>query len=122
MSLIQWKQIDPELRQNGNITGSLRLSGSFFLNDVNILEEIVQSGIFRQTGSFWSTTNNLQITGSLGIELDGEEDEFYISVTGSKKVEVNTEGVLILHPFEYTPTPVTGGLLYSGSNEFFLGL
>lgn len=122
MSLIQWKQIDPELRDDGNLTGSLYLSGSFFLNDVNILQEIQQSGIFRQTGSFWATTNNIQITGSLGIELDGEGQELLVSVSGSDKFKINEEGVLVLSAFEQTPTPIPGGLIFSGSNEFFLGL
>lgn len=121
MSLIQWKQIDPELREDGQLTGSLYLTGSFFLNDINILEQIQDSGIFRQTGSFWSTTNNLQVTGSFGVNLPSGQT-FEIATEGQKKVEVNQEGVLVLSPFTNTPTPVSGGVIYSASNEFFLGL
>ena len=121
MSLIQWKQIDPELRGDGQLTGSLYLTGSFFLNDVDILEQIQESGIFRQTGSFWSTANNLQVTGSFSVNLPVGET-FEISTQGQKKVEINQEGVLVLTPFESTPTPVSGGVIYSASNEFFVGL
>jgi hypothetical protein len=121
MSLVQWKQIDPELREDGQLSGSLFLSGSFFLNDVNILNQIQQSGIFTQTGSFWSTTNNVQVTGSFGINLPSGQT-FEISTQGDKKVEVNEEGVLVLSPFDTTPTPVSGGVIYSASNEFFVGL
>lgn len=121
MSLIQWKQIDPELRGDGQLTGSLYLTGSFFLNDINILEQIQDSGIFRQTGSFWSTTNNLQVTGSFKINLPNEE-VFEISTEGEVKLQVNEEGVLVLSPFSSTPTPVSGGVIYSASNEFFVGL
>jgi hypothetical protein len=117
---INWDQINPEVQEVG-LTGSINLSGSFFLNDTNILEQIEESGIFRQTGSFWSTTNNLQVTGSFSINLPTGQT-FEVSTEGQKKVEINQEGVLVLTPFESTPTPVSGGVIYSASNEFFLGL
>lgn len=36
MALIQWKQINPELNGNGQLTGSLEISGSIILNGVNL--------------------------------------------------------------------------------------
>lgn len=36
MALIQWKQINPELNGNGQLTGSLEVSGSIILNGVNL--------------------------------------------------------------------------------------
>lgn len=121
MSFIQWKQIDPRLYEDARLTGSLYLSGSFFLNDVNILSQVGTSGIFKQTGSFWATTNDLEITGSLSIDLKAA-DSFDISTQGEVKLKVDENGVLILSPFSSTPTPTTGGLIYSGSNEFYLGM
>ncbi len=121
MSLIQWKQIDPELRGDGQLTGSLYLSGSFFLNDINIQQEIAKSGIFSQTGSFWATTNNLEVTGSFSINLPNQQT-FNVSTEGTERLKINEEGVLVLTPFTDTPTPISGGLIYSGSNEFFVGL
>jgi hypothetical protein len=121
MSLIQWKQIDPQLRSDGQLSGSLYLSGSFFLNNVDILNQVQESGIFRQTGSYWATTNDIQITGSFKINLPTNET-FSISTEGEQKFSLNEEGVLVLTPFENTPTPVPGGLIYSGSNEFLVGL
>lgn len=44
-------------------TGSVNISGGLVVNDLDILN----ISIFRQTGSFWATTNNLQITGSTNI-------------------------------------------------------
>lgn len=67
MSFIQWKQISSNLSGSGNLTGSLRLTGSFFLNNTDILNQVGSSGIFKPTGSVYSTTNDLQITGSLII-------------------------------------------------------
>lgn len=121
MSLIQWKQIDPELRQDGQLTGSLALTGSFFLNNIDVLQQILQSGIFNQTGSFWATTNNLQVTGSFKVQLP-ENETFEISTQEEKRFQINQEGVLVLSPFTDEPTPIAGGLIYSGSNEFFVGL
>ena len=121
MKLVQWKQIDPELRGDGQLTGSLELSGSFFLNNVDVLNQIQQSGIFRQTGSFWATTNNLEVTGSFKLNLPAQQT-FEISTQGEERLKLNEEGVLVLTPFENTPTPISGGLIYSGSNEFFVGL
>jgi len=120
VELLQWNQISPEVGEV-SLTGSINLSGSFFLNDVDILQQVADSGIFRQTGSFWATTNNLQITGSLKVNLP-EEETFEIATEGTERFKINEEGVLVLAPFIDTPTPVFGGIIYSGSNEFFLGL
>ena len=121
MKLVQWKQIDPQLRGEGQLTGSLELSGSFFLNNVDILNQIQASGIFRQTGSYYATTNDLQITGSVQIQLPSNET-FQISTEETPRLTLNEEGVLVLTPFLDSPTPISGGFIYSGSNEFFVGL
>lgn len=117
---INWDQINPQIGQV-DLTGSLELSGSFFLNNVNLLEQIQQSGIFQQTGSFFATTNDLQVTGSFKIQLP-ESKTFEINTLQQKGFQINQEGVLVLSPYDDTPTPIAGGILYSGSNEFFLGL
>lgn len=102
-------------------TGSVNITGSFFLNNTDILQQIQASGIFRQTGSYWSATNDLKVTGSFNIGLDGSEDVVTVDVNGTERFKVNEEGVVVLGPFYSTPTPVSGGMYYSGSNEFFLG-
>jgi len=121
MSLIQWKQIDTRLYDDARLTGSLYLSGTFFLNDVDILQQVGTSGIFRQTGSFWATTNDLQVTGSFKVQLQ-QSDTFEITSGSQQMLEVNEEGVLVLGAFSNTPTPVSGGLIYSSSNEFYVGM
>lgn len=122
MSFIQWKQIDPVLYDNGKLTGSLQISGSFFLNDVNILSLVGTSGIFQKTGSFWASNEDIQITGSFGVELKSG-DNFQVSTENEgTAVEVTQQGVFVLHPFSSTPTPITGGIMFSGSNEFFVGI
>ena len=122
MALVQWKQIEPDLKDDGFLTGSLSLSGSFFLNNKNILDEIFESGIFQETGSFWNTTRNIGITGSFNVNLLSEdEDTLEVSVDQQPKIEINKQGILKLYPQQETPDPVDGGFFYSASQEFFLG-
>jgi len=120
MRLVQWKQIDRELRDAPTYTGSLAISGSIVLNDVD-LNEIIEYSIFRPTGSFFNTTNNIGITGSFVLELDGVEDYFSVSVDGQQALKINTEGTLQLSPQEQPPTAVTGGIYYGIEDEYYLG-
>ena len=70
MALLNWEQISNNLPDNGeNLTGSLNLSGSFdvagtiLIDNVDVTTLISSgSGIFQPTGSFFSTTNNLENT------------------------------------------------------------
>jgi len=131
MPKVKFKQINQDLTSLQNqanltgsfsVTGSMNVSGSFFLNDVNILEQINTSGIFKQTGSYWSATSDLQVTGSFSLELDGVEDIFSVNVDGEEKFRVNEEGIIVLASFSTTPSPTVGGITYAGSNEIFQGL
>ena len=46
-------------------TGSVNITGSLTVNNENLATLISSGGLFQSTGSFWATTNDLQITGSL---------------------------------------------------------
>jgi len=118
MALIFWEQIRNNLSPGGQeLTGSLLLSGSLFLGDLNVEEHL----IFRQTGSFWSTTNDIQITGSLAVDLDGVEDMVSIAVQGQEKLKINEEGVLVFTALDSEPTAVEGGIYFSSNLELFIG-
>lgn len=119
MAQIQWKQISPYLSGSGELTGSLELSGSLFINNIEIDPNTV-STIFRQTGSFYATTNDVEITGSLAINLDSGE-EFSVSRDSEKDFSINQEGIAVFGTKSTTSTPITGGLFYSSSDEYFLG-
>jgi len=88
-----------------------------FLGDLNVEEHL----IFRQTGSFWSTTNDIQITGSLAVDLDGVEDMVSIAVQGQEKLKINEEGVLVFTALDSEPTAVEGGIYFSSNLELFIG-
>jgi len=128
MAQIAWKQLDRNFNDDANYTGSLRISGSFFLDNQEIRDVIssqvsTESGesIFAVTGSYFSTTNNLQITGSFNLGLDGISDVFDIKVGGESKLRVNEEGTLVLFPQQTPPTAVTGGIYFDINNSFYLG-
>lgn len=129
MGLIQWKQLDRNFEDGASYTGSFNVSGSvkvesgsFFLENTDIRDLIVSGGIFRKTGSFWATTNDLEISGSLALKLDGSTDEISISVGDTEKIKINTEGVIVFSEFTTAPTAVEGGLFFSSSKELFLGV
>ena len=79
---------------SGDVTLTLDTGSLHF---THALSAINNAGIFKQTGSFWSTTNNIQITGSLTVG----------------------DGLLRLKEFTSTPTPEPGAIFYSASNFYF---
>lgn len=81
----------------GDATLTLDTSSQHFIDAVNALSG--DGGIFAATGSIQSTTNNLEITGSL--EVGG--------------------GLFKLTEFTTTPTAEAGAMFYSASN-FYLGV
>ena len=81
----------------------------------------VDPAIFSKTGSFVSTTNDAQITGSLSLRFDGSGDTFKVNVNGNEKLEINTEGTVIYKPLTTAPTYVSGGLFFSSSGDFYVG-
>jgi len=118
--------------ENGDLTLSVNTSTTYGTEIVNdfvgiatgsfkFMDGVLKAGLFRQTGSFWSTTNNIRITGSLDVNLDGVEDQFTISTSGSQKIKVNTEGTVQFISQSATPTPVAGGIFYSSSDAFYFG-
>lgn len=118
MALIQWKQITGSLVEAPALTGSLQVSGSIVLNGVDLS---INQSIFRQTGSYWNTTNNIGITGSFQLALNGVDQYFAVSVGGQEKIKVTTDGTLQLVSQSITPIAVAGGIFYSSSDAFFLG-
>lgn len=111
--VLQFDQNKPTSNQKVYIT-VYQYIGKTLATDPNI-------GIFTQTGSFYSTENNLKVTGSFDISLDGVDDKITVSSGGDLKFEFNEEGTAKFTPQVNTPTAVSGGMFYSGSDEFFLG-
>ena len=111
--ILQFDQNKPSNSQYVYIT-VYQYTGKTLATDPNI-------GIFAKTGSYYSTTNDLKITGSFDISLDGTNDKVTVSSGGNLKFEFNEQGTAQFAPQNSTPTAVSGGMFYSGSDEFFLG-
>lgn len=118
--LVQWKQLDSIIIDTPVYTGSLSISGSIILNDIN-LDEIIEYSIFRPTGSFFNTTNNIGITGSLQLSLDGVEDYFSIAVAGEETLKVTEQGVFQLKEKTIAPDPIPGGIYYGEDDTYYFG-
>lgn len=123
MALIQWKQIESDLAGSSVLTGSLYVSGAVEITGDLLVDDfsIVDATIFRKTGSYYATSEDIQISGSVDFNFDGVQDYFAISIAGEEKFKVNNEGVVEYKAQINTPTAVTGGLFYSSSDAYFLG-
>lgn len=123
MALIQWKQISPHISGSGDLTGSLNILGDITVNGESVLTTAeIDPSVFKKTGSYHSATDDIHVTGSFKLKLDGASQYFAVNVGGKDKFKVNEEGVVVLHPFTIPPTPVTGSIYYGADNAFYFGL
>lgn len=99
-----------------NDSVTINTSSAHFTDGVT---NLVGSPIFKQTGSFYNTTNNVGITGSLNVNFSSSGEEFRVFSQSALQFSINNEGVAVLEPRLTTPTPVTGGMMYSSSNFYF---
>ena len=101
---------------SGDATLSLDTGSAHFLTAV------VNSGLFRITGSVYNTTNNIGITGSLNVNFTEATDEFRITSQSITQFSINNEGVLVLTPRASAPTIVSGGIYYNTNGNFYFGI
>ena len=111
--VVQFDQNKPSANQKVYIT-VYQYIGKTLLNDPNI-------GLFEQTGSYYSTTNDLKVSGSFDFGLNGSSDKITVSSGGDLKFEFNEQGTATFISQSVTPTAASGGLFYSASNDYFLG-
>jgi hypothetical protein len=94
-----------------DISGAFTSLSSSFASRITALEGAGGgNGIFTLTGSFYSTTNNIQITGSLSVG------------SGSfKSFEVNSDGFIVLGDMDKDLNNAPEGTIaYSGSNFYLI--
>ena len=89
------------------------ISGS--LNVTGISGHITSSGNISSSGTV--TANALSVKGGVGT------DDFFLIRSGSfDAIKTNSEGVMVLGAFTFTPTARAGGFYYDNSDdEFYLG-
>lgn len=88
---------------------------------IHFIEGVLSSGLFRITGSTYSTTNDVTITGSLDINFTESDQEFRVSSQSITQFKINNEGVAVFTAQSSEPTFVSGGMYYNVNGAFFLG-
>lgn len=88
---------------------------------INAVQNLSDTSIFALTGSDYSTTNNLQITGSLTLQLDTAGDTLAIYSGSDKKFSITNEGILRLVTQSSTPTAVEGGMYLDSNYDLYIG-
>jgi hypothetical protein len=68
---------------------------------------------FPYTGSA-EVTGSFGVTGSVGVNIEDGNG-------GDTKFAVNSQGAIVLAALVTPPTPITGGVYYSSSGDFFVG-
>lgn len=116
----------------GTATVSAKTSaiyGSSIINDTIAIDTgsdyfkqgVLKSGLFRPTGSYYSATDSLKITGSFDFNITGSGNEFSIAKDGEEKFKLNQDGVILFVSQSSTPNAVAGGMYYDQTDAFYLG-
>jgi hypothetical protein len=92
-------------------TGSAIISGSLIVTGALR----VSTNLFAQVGIISVDNKTATFTGN------GIDNIINVSSGSTSPITINPDGLIVFDNFTYTPTPVEGGFLYSGS-EFFVGL
>lgn len=68
------------------------------------------------------TTLTLETGSALTITGQDGGDILLINSGGVTPITVNNQGIIVLDDYDYTPTVQAGGIFYSASGEFYLGI
>lgn len=101
-----------------NDSVNLNTGSTHFINAVQTLSDLSPFGL---TGSDYATTNRLQITGSLSIQLESSSDELAIYSGSVKTFGISREGVLRLTTQSSSPTATKGGMYLDSNYDLYIG-
>jgi hypothetical protein len=100
---------------SGTVDVSLDTGSNHFITGV------IDLSIFQQTGSYYSTTNEIQVTGSLTLRKDDSGDALSIYNGGIKTFGISNEGVLLMTTQSISPTIVKGGMYLDENYNLYIG-
>ena len=87
-----------------------------------IYAEEIQIGAFKgENLRFGNTGSTLHFSGAFDLGLNGIDQYFSINIGNVPQFKVTTDGAVQLASKVSSPAPVTGGLFYSASDEYYLG-
>lgn len=134
---INWTQIDTinipsgSVIDLGSISGSLHAvyTQNLFVSGIDfntVISGFTESNIWKQTGSYFATTNNLQISGSLsilgGVDIDISPTNLFLIKSGSLNLfQVDNNGVITMNQLATAPTPISGGIYFDKVGNLFIG-
>ena len=100
---------------SGTVDVSLDTGSNHFITGV------IDLSIFQQTGSYYSTTNELQVTGSLTLRKDDSGDALSIYNGDVKTFGVSSEGTLLMTTQSIAPAAIKGGLYLDSEYNLHIG-
>jgi len=107
-------EVDPGL--GIGVTGGVNIN----TGSTHFTNGVVNLNLFQQTGSMYATSNDINITGSLSIELGSNKN--FTLFSGSRELfKINNEGVVIFTTQSSAPSAVLGGLYADLSGSFYVG-
>lgn len=89
---------------------------------INAINSLATSGIFTQTGSAFSTTNDLEVSGSLTLQYDGSTTPLSVTSGSLDVFSVKGDGIIQIISQSGTPGVVEGGIYRGSDNNFYLGI
>ena len=87
----------------------------------HFISGVIDLSIFQQTGSYYSTTNELQVTGSLTLRKDDSGDAFALYKGDQKSFGVSSEGVLTIATQSAAPNAIAGGIYLDSEYNLHIG-
>lgn len=103
----------------GDATLTLDTGSSHF---TDALAAISTAGIFKETGSAYATTNQVEITGSLTLDFDGTNNPISYVSNSIEMFSINSDGVMIFTSQSSNPTPIAGGIYFGSDGNFYFGI
>lgn len=91
-------------------------TGSF-----RFIDGVLKAGLFRQTGSYYSTSNDIKITGSLEIDFNSQNDQINITSQSIDVFKITNQGTVELKQHNTPPEPNSGSLYYGSDDQFYFG-
>ena len=87
----------------------------------HFISGVIDLNVFNRTGSYYSTTNELQVTGSLILRKDDSGDALSIYSGSIKTFGISEQGVLTFVTQSSIPTVVKGGMYLDENYDLFIG-
>lgn len=94
---------------------SINTGSNHFINGV------IKQRVFAETGSFFATTNDIQITGSLIIKEDSANTALAIHSGSDTNFEISGQGVLTFATQSSVPTAQAGSVYLDTTYSLFIG-